>query len=77
MRSGVGWIGYVVGMHGDEEQRTETHELREAQGEREAEESRLAAEAELPDEAAQHRRRRDKAEYLKQKLAEREEAERG
>lgn len=61
---------------GDREQeRTETHELLDAQREREAEEARLAEESGLADEEAQHRRRSDKAEYLKQKLAERERAE--
>ena len=62
-------------MQGREEERTETHELLDAQREREAEEARLAEQSELADEEAQHRRRSDKAEYLKQKLAERERAE--
>ena len=55
---------------------TETHELREAQRERERSEQRLLEESEQAEEAAQHERRRDKAEYLKRKLAERERAER-
>ena len=55
---------------------TETHELRREQAGREAEEERLRREASLADEAEQHERRRDKAAYLKRKLAEREEAER-
>lgn len=55
---------------------TETRELREAQRERERTEERLLEESEQAEEAAQHERRRDKAEYLKRKLAERERAER-
>ena len=55
---------------------TETHELRRAQAERETAEQRQLEGSELPEEAAQHERRRDKAEYLKEKLAERERAER-
>jgi hypothetical protein len=57
------------------EEKTETHELREEQEERETQEHRLLSESELPDEADQHERRRDKAAYLAEKLAERERAE--
>lgn len=59
-----------------EEEDTKTHDLLTDQAEREREEARLAADAELPDEEDQHERRRDKAAYLKEKLAERERAER-
>lgn len=53
----------------------ETHELRAEQEARETREHELLEESELTDEAAQHERRRDKAAYLKEKLAERERAE--
>jgi hypothetical protein len=53
----------------------ETHELRAEQEARETREHELLEESELSDEAAQHERRRDKAAYLKEKLAERERAE--
>lgn len=59
--------------HGEEP--TETHELRQAQTQRERDEQELLERSDQADEAAQHRRRRDKAEYLKEKLAEREQAE--
>ena len=52
-----------------------TRELKIEQAEREATERRLEARSELPNEALQHERRRDKAAYLRQKLAERERAE--
>ncbi|CAN5130051.1 hypothetical protein BH24ACT23_BH24ACT23_07710 [soil metagenome] len=55
---------------------TETHELLEDQAERERAEEELLDESDLPDEADQHERRRAKAAYLKEKLAERERAER-
>jgi hypothetical protein len=55
---------------------TETHELLEEQAERERTEEHMLEDSELPDEADQHERRRDKAAYLKEKLAERERAER-
>lgn len=54
---------------------TETQALRAKQEERETREHELLAESKQPDEADQHERRRDKAAYLKQKLAERERAE--
>jgi hypothetical protein len=53
-----------------------TQELRVEQAEREASERRSAGESELEDEAEQHERRADKAEYLKRKLEERAQAER-
>jgi hypothetical protein len=56
-------------------EKTETHELRVEQEERETREHELLKESELTDEADQHERRRDKAAYLKEKLAERERAE--
>ena len=52
-----------------------TRELKIEQAEREAIEARLTARSELPDEALKHQRRRDKAAYLRRKLAERERAE--
>jgi hypothetical protein len=61
-------------MDGDETERT--RELKHSQQDRETEERRLLDESELPDEAKQHERRSEKAAYLKQKLAERERAER-
>lgn len=51
-------------------------ELKREQEKRETEERRLLDESKLPDEAKQHERRSEKAAYLKQKLAEREQAER-
>jgi hypothetical protein len=57
-----------------EEQHT-TRELKLEQADREAHERRLEARSELPNEALQHERRRDKAAYLRSKLAERERAE--
>ena len=57
------------------EEPTETHELRREQEARETREHTLLEHSELSDEADQHERRRDKAAYLKEKLAERERAE--
>lgn len=59
-----------------DDERTETHELLEEQAAREQTEEHLLDDSELPDEAEQHERRRDKAAYLKEKLAEREQSER-
>jgi hypothetical protein len=53
-----------------------TRELRIEQAKRVEEEERLLEESEQPAEADQHERRREKAAYLKEKLAERERAER-
>ncbi len=58
------------------EEETQTHELRQEQEARETREHKLLERSELSDEADQHERRRDKAAYLKEKLAERERAER-
>ncbi len=55
---------------------TQTHKLREEQESLETREHKLLEQSELPEEADQHTRRRDKAAYLKEKLAERERAER-
>ena len=55
---------------------TQTHELRIEQESRETREHKLLERSELSDEADQHERRRDKAAYLADKLAERERAER-
>jgi hypothetical protein len=57
-----------------EELRTE--ELRLAQAERERSEREHAADAAEPAEAKAHERRADKAAYLKEKLAEAEDADR-
>lgn len=57
------------------EEEPTTQELRVKQEERETREHKLLRSSEQPDEADQHERRRDKAAYLKQKLAERERAE--
>ena len=54
---------------------TQTHELLEEQEARETREHELLEHSDLSDEADQHQRRRDKAAYLKEKLAERERAE--
>jgi hypothetical protein len=59
-----------------EEETTEAHELLEEQAARETREHELLKSSDLSDEADQHARRRDKAAYLKEKLAERERAER-
>ena len=69
-------IRYDIPVSASADEPTETHELRQAQLERERSEQRLLEESEQSEEAAQHERRRDKAEYLKRKLAERERAER-
>ena len=53
-----------------------TQELKQEQARRLTEEQRLLGESEQPDEAKQHERRGAKAAYLKEKLAERERAER-
>ena len=53
-----------------------TGEMKREQAKRESEEDRLLDDSDQPDEAKQHERRRDKAAYLKEKLAERERAER-
>jgi hypothetical protein len=55
----------------------ETQELRAQQVKREAEELRQAAEADSGEEAEEYARRADKASYLKEKLEERADAERG
>jgi hypothetical protein len=54
----------------------DTERLRREQEHRERQEGRRADEAAEPAEARQHERRSDKAAYLKEKLAERERAER-
>ena len=53
-----------------------TQELKQEQARRERDEQRQLAESELEDDAKQHERRKDKAAYLKEKLAERERSER-
>jgi hypothetical protein len=53
-----------------------TQELRALQDTRVSEERRRAAEAEEPADERTHERRADKADYLREKLAERERAER-
>jgi hypothetical protein len=55
---------------------TDTEKLKREQAERATEEHRRLEDADQPDEAKQHERRRDKAAYLEEKLAERERAER-
>ena len=54
----------------------ETKELKREQALREEEEKARVAESEQPEEARQHQRRGEKAAYLKEKLEERERAER-
>lgn len=54
----------------------DTSELRRAQRDRETSERAAEADAEEPAERRQHKRRADKAAYLKEKLAERERSER-
>jgi hypothetical protein len=60
----------------DREPSDETKDLLEGQQQREAEEREATEESHLEDEAAQHKRRADKAAYLREKLEERAEAER-
>jgi hypothetical protein len=60
----------------DHDEGPETQELRREQARREAEERTRLSESEEPAEARQHERRSDKAAYLKERLAERERAER-
>jgi beta-lactamase class A len=55
----------------------DTKELREAQTRRVREELELARESTDEEEESQHVRRADKAEYLRQKLEERAQSERG
>ena len=57
-------------------QQPDTRELRRAQSRREAEEQALARAAAEEQETAIHRRRAEKAQYLRQKLEERAESER-
>ena len=54
----------------------EAAELREHQQDRAREEERLKRRAHDEEEAAAHRRRAEKADYLRDKLAEREQSER-
>lgn len=54
----------------------ETQELKIQQSERERSEQDLAASSPVQSEAAQHERRAEKAEYLREKLEERERSER-
>lgn len=66
-------------MHSDElrkDTEPSTQELEREQAERELDEKRRLAEADQPSEARQHERRSEKAAYLKEKLAERNRAER-
>jgi hypothetical protein len=60
----------------DREPSEETKDLLEGQQQREAEEREATEGSQLEDEAAQHKRRADKAAYLREKLEERAEAER-
>lgn len=60
----------------DAEEGPPTEELKHEQARREEEERARLAESEQPAEARQHERRSQKAAYLKEKLAERERAER-
>jgi hypothetical protein len=53
----------------------ETRELHAEQAKRAAREERLAEETDQPTEEAEHRRRSDKARYLKKKLEERARSE--
>ena len=62
--------------HRNDDREPTTQELKQEQAKREGEEQRRLAESEQPDEAKQHERRSEKAAYLKEKLAERERAER-
>ncbi len=55
---------------------SEAEQLKEAQQEREEAEAEQAASAVTDDEAAQHRRRAEKAAYLREKLEQRAETER-
>jgi len=63
-------------MSAPDEEETKTHELLIDQESRETREHKLLEHSDLPDEADQHQRRRDKAAYLADKLAERERIER-
>ena len=74
-RDGAFDAGVVCLGVGKEEDSTQTHELRQEQEARETREHKLLGRSELADEAEQHERRCDKAAYLAEKLAEREEAE--
>jgi hypothetical protein len=60
----------------DTEDTAKTQKLKREQARREDEENARLAESEQPAEARKHERRSEKAAYLKQKLAEREQAER-
>lgn len=59
----------------DREPSEETKDLLKGQEQREAEEREATEEARLADEAAQHKRRADKAAYLREKLEERAKSE--
>jgi hypothetical protein len=56
---------------------SDTEDLRSEQEQKKAEEERRAREAESDEDTKTHERRAEKSEYLKQKLAERAESERG
>lgn len=58
------------------EEQPDTQEMRVAQSRREAEEKALAGAAGEEPETATHRRRAEKAQYLREKLEERAESER-
>jgi hypothetical protein len=60
----------------DTDDTPKTEELKHEQAQREEEERARLAESDQPAEAHQHRRRSEKAAYLKDKLEEREQAER-
>ena len=60
----------------DTDETPKTEELKREQAQREEEERARLAESDQPAEARQHERRSEKAAYLKDKLAERERAER-
>lgn len=59
------------------EERDRTEEMKIQQGDRETAERRMAEDEPTDAGTAVHDRRADKAAYLKEKLAEREESERG
>lgn len=58
------------------DERQDTKEMRAIQARREAEEQEFADAATEPEETAQHERRAEKAQYLREKLERRAESER-
>jgi hypothetical protein len=69
-------MGYALDVMADGPDDTDTFALEQLQAQRAREEARHARQTDQPDEQRAHRRRADKAAYLRDKLAEADRAER-